>query len=339
MKEKKDKRIIITGGAGFIGSALARYLYEKTNHSLLIIDKMTYAGNLNSLKNVLSSSRVHFTKSCIGNKKKILALLKNFKPDFIFNLAAETHVDNSIDNPNIFIQTNIVDTHHFLNSVLSYYNNLTKRNKDQFKIIHISTDEVYGDIPVLSPPVQETYPYQPSSPYSASKASSDHLFKSYFKTFGLPVIITNCSNNFGPFQNKEKFIPVIINNLSNGTNIPLYGDGMQKRDWLYVNDHCSALHKVLERGKVGESYNIGSGKEITNIELIKSILKILKKKRIISKVDLNLYVNKVADRLGHDIRYSIDSTKLRDTLNWKPENSFEHCLNVTVDHYLRFFEI
>lgn len=296
---------------------------------------MTYASNILSVSEVLKSSRIDFEKVNIGNQAIIDKLLIKFQPDYIINLAAETHVDNSIKRPESFVQTNIVDTHKFLVSINNFYNTLGGDKKKKFRILHVSTDEVYGEIPVKESPVDERYRYNPSSPYSASKAASDHLFKSYFKTFGLPIIISNCSNNYGPFQHKEKLIPTIIRNLIKKNKIPIYGNGLQKRDWLFVDDHCLALVKILYFGLIGESYNIGSGKELTNLDLVETILKLLKKKNIIKIKDDNSHIINVTDRLGHDLRYSIDSSKLRNSLNWEPKNTLIEGLNITIDHYLR----
>ncbi len=337
MKKRIGKKIIVTGGAGFIGSALCRFLYKNTDASLLILDKMTYASNLKAISDLMKCSRVNFKKVNIGDEITIDHYLKKFKPDYIINLAAETHVDNSITNPEIFVETNVLDTHKFLMSVLKFYNSLSEELKNEFKVIHVSTDEVYGDIPSEVSPVDENYPYRPSSPYSASKAASDHLFKSYFKTYGLPTVITNCSNNYGPFQHSEKFIPVIIKNIIDRKKIPLYGNGLQKRDWLFVNDHCSALLTILKFGKNGESYNIGFGKEISNVDLIKTILKILEKKFLIPNNDFDFHIVNVTDRLGHDFRYSINSKKIRKNLNWKPTSSLQEGLKITIDHYLKKF--
>ena len=296
---------------------------------------MTYASNILSVSEVLKSSRIDFEKVNIGNQAIIDKLLIKFQPDYIINLAAETHVDNSIKRPESFVQTNIVDTHKFLVSINNFYNTLGADKKKKFRILHVSTDEVYGEIPVKESPVDERYRYNPSSPYSASKAASDHLFKSYFKTYGLPIIISNCSNNYGPFQHKEKLIPTIIRNLIKKNKIPIYGNGLQKRDWLFVDDHCLALVKILYFGLIGESYNIGSGKELTNLDLVETILKLLKKKNIIKIKDDNSHIINVTDRLGHDLRYSIDSSKLRNSLNWEPKNTLIDGLNITIDHYLR----
>ena len=296
---------------------------------------MTYASNFLSISEILKSPKFHFEKVNIGNKVVIDKLLLKFQPDYIINLAAETHVDNSIKRPERFIKTNIVDTHKFLMCINNFYNTLEYEKKKKFRVLHVSTDEVYGDIPVKMTPVDESYRYNPSSPYSASKAASDHLFKSYFKTFGLPIIITNCSNNFGPFQHKEKLIPTIIRNIIKNKKIPIYGNGLQQRDWLFVDDHCLALVKILYFGLIGESYNIGSGKEITNLDLVKSILGLLIKKNIIKTNDVNSHIINVTDRLGHDLRYSIDSSKLRNSLDWKPENTLIDGLNITIDYYLR----
>lgn len=333
-----NTKIIITGGLGFIGSALTRFLFANTNSSLLVIDKMTYASDINGIKNIIQSPRVSYKKVSIGDTKRIEKILHLFQPNFIFNLAAETHVDKSILNPNVFIETNVSETHNFLVSTLNFYNSLNQVHKNIFKIIHISTDEVFGDIPLNSLPVDESYQYKPSSPYSASKAASDHLFKAYFKTFNLPVIVTNCTNNYGPYQNEEKFIPVIIKNVINKNKIPLYGNGLQSRDWLYVDDHCKALYAILCNGKVGESYNIGSDREITNIDLIKIILNLLYAKQVIKNPNLENNIIQIKDRLGHDKRYALNSSKLRNNLDWKPLTTFEIGINKTIEFYLKYLK-
>lgn len=332
-----NTKIIITGGLGFIGSALTRFLFANTNSNLLLIDKMTYASDINGIKDITRSPRVSHEKVSIGDSKRIEEILNLFQPDFIFNLAAETHVDKSILNPNVFIETNVSDTHIFLLSTLKFYNSLNHVKKNIFKIIHISTDEVFGDIPLNSLPVDENNQYNPSSPYSASKAASDHLFKAYFRTFNLPVIVTNCTNNYGPYQNEEKFIPVIIKNLINKNKIPVYGNGLQSRDWLYVDDHCNALYALLCSGKVGESYNIGSDNEITNIDLIKIILNYLYTKQVITDPKIENNIVRINDRLGHDKRYALNSSKLRNNFDWKPLTTFEIGINKTIEFYLKYF--
>ena len=303
--------IIVTGGFGFIGSALCRYLIKKTNYEIIIIDKMTYASDVNSLQTVINNNRVTFYKVSIGNRKKINKIFETHKPRLIFNLAAETHVDNSILNPTLFIKNNILETHAFFEEMLIYFQSIDQKNKIKFKILHVSTDEVYGDISIDNPPVDEKAPYNPSSPYSASKAASDFILKSYFRTFGLPAIISNSSNNYGPFQNKEKFIPVIIRNILRKKTIPLYGDGHQTREWLFVDDNCEALLKIIKNGIIGENYNIGSDERITNIELITKIVNVMYKKSVVNSLKVAEYLDFVPDRFGHDRRYAINSEKIK----------------------------
>ncbi len=325
-----NKTILVTGGAGFIGSAFCRYIVNNSKNKIIILDKMTYASNMLSIKNIIKNNNVVFVKGSIGNKILVETLLKKHNPNYVLNFAAETHVDNSIKNPETFIKTNIVDTHNFLNTLLEFYTKLNEADASCFKFLQISTDEVYGDIEFNAKPVDESAPYRPSSPYSASKAAGDLLVKAYFITFKFPGLISNCSNNYGPFQHNEKFIPKIINNILNKKKIPVYGDGSQLREWIYVDDHCEALTKLIEIGKPGENYNIGSGKEISNLELIKFILKILKDLSVINTVDEMKYVKFTNDRLGHDKRYSINSTKIKTACNWNISTSFECGLIKTV---------
>ena len=330
---QKKVKILVTGGAGFIGSALCRYLVNIEKYNVYILDKLTYASNINSLKSILDKENVTFIKGSIGNNELIQYIFSEYSPNYIFNLAAETHVDNSIKNPAPFIKTNISETFNFVNETLRYYKNLSNMEKTNFRFLHISTDEVFGDIGKNEDPVLDDAPYNPSSPYSASKASSDHLIKSYYRTFGLPIIISNCSNNYGPFQHSEKFIPVIINSLLNGNKIPLYGDGKQIREWLFVDDHCDALYTIIKKGEIGESYNVGSGNELSNVKLVELIIRELKKQSLIFSDVIEDHIIFVDDRPGHDRRYAINSTKLSKNLNWKPKMSFSEGIKETIKYF------
>ena len=316
------KKIIVTGGLGFIGSNLIDLLLQK-NFNVINIDKGTYSSNHYNVKEFKKSKRYKFIKLDIGNKK-LKNLLFEFKPKGIFNLAAETHVDRSIDNPNSFIQSNIVGVYNLLENFKIF----SKKNKS--KLIHISTDEVYGDI--LNGRSSEKYPYQPSSPYAASKAASDHLVSSYVRTYNLPAMVTNCSNNYGPKQHPEKLIPKLIYNIINNKPLPIYGKGTNSREWIYVKDHCEALIKVFLKGKIGEFYNIGSNKNMNNLEVTKELLKNSKK---LFKLGNKVRINFVKDRPGHDIRYALDSNKIKKKLGWKPKTSFSKGIRLTLDWYLR----
>ena len=315
------KKIIVTGGLGFIGSNLINILLKK-NYKILNIDKVTYASNFYNIKNFVNHKNYEFSKCDLFNQKKLNNLINNFKPDAIFNLAAETHVDRSIDNPHSFIKSNIVGVFNLLEVFKKY----TVQNK-KAKLIHISTDEVYGDI--LNGRSDENYSYLPSSPYAASKASSDHLVYSYFRTFNLPVIITNCSNNYGPRQHPEKLIPKLIYNIINNYDLPIYGNGKNSREWIYVNDHCEALIIVWLKGKVGNFYNIGSNKNLKNIEISKILLEIGQK-----KLSSSSKITFVQDRPGHDARYALNSNKIRKELKWQPKISFNEGIKKTFEWYL-----
>lgn len=339
------KRILVTGGAGFIGSAVIRHLINDTEHIVVNVDKITYAGNLESLKSVSDNPRYHFEKVDICDPEGISRVLKQFKPDIIMNLAAESHVDRSIDGPSEFIRTNIVGTYNLLEQTRSYWNQLEGMKKEFFRFHHVSTDEVYGDLEGTEDLFTETTPYAPSSPYSASKASSDHLCRAWNRTFGLPVVITNCSNNYGPFQFPEKLIPLVTLNALQGKELPIYGKGNQIRDWLYVEDHVRALVIVAVRGKIGETYNIGGHNEKQNIEVVKTICKILNElmpateNKVIkhSKSNIQYYeslMTFVMDRPGHDMRYAINASKVQSELGWSPQETFDSGIKKTVQWYL-----
>lgn len=332
-----NKKILITGGAGFIGSALTRHIIKNTNHTVINLDKLTYAGNLDSLSSVESNSRYFFEHQDICDSNKIQRILKKYNPDIVMHLAAESHVDRSINSPSEFIQTNIVGTYILLEEVRRYWSDLRGNKKDNFRFHHISTDEVYGDLGKTEKPFTETTPYAPSSPYSASKASSDHLVRAWNRTYELPVLITNCSNNYGPYQHKEKLIPLIIFNAIQGKNLPIYGNGKQIRDWLYVEDHAKALLHAALNSEVGKTYNIGGHNELENIEVVKIICSILDE-LFPSKFDhISKYeqlINFIEDRAGHDNRYAIDASKIDKELNWKPDETFETGIRKTVEWYI-----
>jgi len=319
---KNKTNIIVTGGLGFIGSNLIDLLIKK-NFNVLNLDKISYSSNFYNVKDFKNNRNYKFIKCNISNTKKITKILKKEKPSALFNLAAETHVDRSIDTPYPFIRNNIVGVFNLLEAVKSYH----KINK-KFKFIHISTDEVYGDI--LKGRTNESYPYKPSSPYAASKASSDHLVYSYFHTYKLPVIITNCSNNYGPNQHPEKLIPKIIYNIMKGLDLPIYGDGQNSREWIYVKDHCNALLEVFKKGKIGEFYNIGSNENINNLKICSKILEIFKKKNFKSKSKITF----IKDRPGHDRRYALDSNKIIKQLKWTKKTNISDGLYKTVMWYI-----
>lgn len=319
----KKKSIFVTGGLGFIGSNLIEMLIEQ-KYNVINIDKVSYSSNFYNTNEYKNNKFYKFYKCNIGNKKKIKYLLTKYNPICIFNLAAETHVDRSIDAPVNFINSNILDFYNFLEN-FKLYSNKNKRTK----LIHISTDEVYGDI--IKGRSNENHKYKPSSPYAASKAASDLILYSYIRTFKIPAIITNCSNNYGPKQHPEKLIPKIIFNIINNEILPIYGKGINSREWIHVKDHCSALIKVFKKGKLGENYNIGSNKNVTNIEITKTIMKIAKKR---IKLGKNVRINFVNDRPGHDYRYALSSKKIIEKLNWKPKMNIKKGIMMTVDWYL-----
>ncbi|EPJ9743513.1 TPA: dTDP-glucose 4,6-dehydratase [Klebsiella oxytoca] len=330
-------KIIVTGGAGFIGSAVVRHIINDTKDDVIVVDNLTYAGNLESLDLVSKSSRFQFEKVNICDRTEIDRIFREYQPDAVMHLAAESHVDRSIDGPAEFIETNIVGTYTLLESARAYWNQLTPEKKANFRFHHISTDEVYGDLHGTDDLFTETTPYAPSSPYSASKASSDHLVRAWLRTYGLPTIVTNCSNNYGPYHFPEKLIPLIILNALDGKPLPVYGDGGQIRDWLFVEDHARALYKVVTEGAVGETYNIGGHNERKNIDVVKTICNLLeelvpaKPAGVKQYVDLITYVT---DRPGHDMRYAIDATKIYRELGWKPQETFESGIRKTVEWYL-----
>lgn len=337
------KTIVVTGGAGFIGSAVIRFLINETPHKVVNLDKLTYAGNLQSLKSVDSSTRYTFVQADICDRAHIDLVFEQHQPDIIMHLAAESHVDRSIDGPGEFIKTNIVGTYTLLEAAREYWGTLNDTAKAGFRFHHISTDEVYGDLPHPDeqdgalPLFTEQTAYAPSSPYSASKASSDHLVRAWHRTYGLPVVITNCSNNYGPYHFPEKLIPLVILNALEGKPLPIYGKGDQIRDWLYVEDHARALYKVATEGAVGQTYNIGGHNEKSNLEVVSTICSELDK--LIEKKPRNLISFKelitfVKDRPGHDRRYAIDASKIDSQLNWQPQETFESGINKTIMWYL-----
>jgi dTDP-glucose 4,6-dehydratase len=327
-------KIIVTGGAGFIGSAVIRQYINDTLHEIINLDALTYAGNLESLVEVDQSPRYTFENVNICNISELDRVFKQYQPNAVMHLAAESHVDRSIDGPADFIQTNIVGTYNLLDVAKRYWDGLTGEKKDGFRFHHVSTDEVYGDLEKTGYFTEETS-YAPSSPYSASKASSDHLVRAWHRTYGLPVVITNCSNNYGPYQFPEKLIPLVTLNALEGKPLPIYGKGDQIRDWLYVDDHARALRLVLDVGKVGETYNIGGHNEKTNLEVVKTICSLLD-----SMVPDSLHIpyesliTYVADRPGHDLRYAIDADKIASELGWTPEETFKSGIEKTIQWYL-----
>ena len=344
-------KILVTGGAGFIGSAVIRHIIENTEDSVINVDKLTYAGNLESLNSVANNSRYSFEQVDICNRKALDEILEKYQPQVIMHLAAESHVDRSIDGPAAFIETNIIGTYTLLEASRTYWNALSESKKAAFRFHHISTDEVYGDLDGPTELFTETTAYAPSSPYSASKASSDHLVRAWLRTYGFPTIITNCSNNYGPYHFPEKLIPLVILNALEGKPLPVYGNGQQIRDWLYVEDHARALYLVATEGKIGETYNIGGHNEKANIEVVNTICKLLEElvpsnlnSEFIARhseydseskppkyEDLITYVK---DRPGHDVRYAIDASKIERELDWKPQETFESGIRKTVEWYL-----
>ncbi|MFN3068168.1 MULTISPECIES: dTDP-glucose 4,6-dehydratase [Serratia] len=330
-------KIIITGGAGFIGSAVARHIINDTQDQILILDSLTYAGNLESLTSIASSERYQFAQVDICNRQELDRVFAEFKPDAVMHLAAESHVDRSIDGPAAFIETNIVGTYTLLEAARQHWQTLDEQAKQAFRFHHISTDEVYGDLHGTDDLFTENTPYAPSSPYSASKASSDHLVRAWLRTYGLPTIVTNCSNNYGPYHFPEKLIPLTILNALEGKALPIYGNGTQVRDWLYVEDHARALYKVVCEGEVGETYNVGGHNERKNIEVVQTICRLLDELAPNKPGNLAKYedlITFVTDRPGHDMRYAIDASKIDRELGWKPQETFESGIRKTVEWYL-----
>ena len=327
--------ILVTGGAGFIGSNFVLDWLAQNNEPIVNLDKLTYAGNLENLASIQVDPRHIFVKAGIGDYDVVLALLKQHSIRAVVNFAAESHVDRSIHGPEDFIETNIVGSFRLLEAVRCYWNDLESQAKTDFRFLHVSTDEVYGSLEKTDPPFSETNQYQPNSPYSASKAASDHLVRSYHHTYGLPVLTTNCSNNYGPYHFPEKLIPLCIQNALAGKSLPIYGDGQQIRDWLYVKDHCSAIRRVLEAGKVGEVYNVGGWNEKANLDVVNTLCSILDELK--PRTDGKSYAEQityVTDRPGHDRRYAIDASKLERELAWKPAETFETGIRKTVQWYL-----
>ena len=331
-----NNNILVTGGSGFIGSNFIQYLINNSDYQLIInLDKLTYAGNSDNLINLENDPRYEFINDDICNKECIKKIFHDYKPNKIVHFAAESHVDRSIDGPKDFINTNIIGTYFLLEESLSFYNRLNKPSKSSFKFHHISTDEVFGSLGE-SGSFTENTPYDPSSPYSATKASSDHLVRAWFRTFGLPVTISNCSNNYGPYQFPEKLIPLMIIKCLSEESLPVYGKGENMRDWLYVEDHCKAIDLILQDGTIGDTYNIGGNNEIRNISIVESICSILDRlSPANSGKPYHKLITYVTDRPGHDYRYSIDSTKIKNDLNWEPKETFDTGLIKTIEWYLK----
>ncbi|AYP25003.1 MULTISPECIES: dTDP-glucose 4,6-dehydratase [Pantoea] len=330
-------KILVTGGAGFIGSAVVRLLVTDQDNEVLVVDALTYAGNLDSLKTIENSPGFSFVEADICDYDAMKSVINSFKPNAIMHLAAESHVDRSIDGPGAFIQTNIIGTYNLLEASRLFYNQLSDTDKAGFRFHHISTDEVYGDLHNTSDLFTETTPYSPSSPYSASKASSDHLVRAWHRTYNLPVLVTNCSNNYGPYHFPEKLIPLTILNALHGKPLPVYGNGSQIRDWLYVEDHARALQEVVKKGVIGQTYNIGGHNEQTNLTVVQTICDILDELSPSNMPNLSSYrelITFVKDRPGHDLRYAIDASKIERELGWVPQESFATGLRKTVEWYL-----
>lgn len=328
-------KFLVTGGAGFIGSAVSRLISGELGHDLIVVDKLTYAGNLASLDSVAHNQGYTFIKADICDKSSMLSILETHRPDIVMNLAAESHVDRSIDGPAEFIETNIVGTYNLLEAARTYFEGLDAQRQSTFRFHHISTDEVFGQLPLDDSLFREDTPYAPSSPYSASKAASDHLVNAWFHTYGLPVVLSNCSNNYGPYHFPEKLIPLIILNALDEKPLPVYGKGANVRDWLYVDDHARALVEVATKGALGESYNIGGNAERTNLDIVGAICAILDNVR--PRADGQAYkqlITFVQDRPGHDLRYAIDASKIRRDLGWEPLETLESGLEKTIAWYL-----
>lgn len=326
--------ILVTGGAGFIGANFVLDWLAQHNEPIVNVDKLTYAGNLDSLKSLKDDARHMFVQGDIADKELVGQLLAQHQPRAIVNFAAESHVDRSIKSPTNFIDTNIVGTFNLLEAVRAYWSILDESSKHDFRFLHVSTDEVYGSLLPQDPAFSETHQYQPNSPYSASKAASDHLVRAWFHTYGLPVLTTNCSNNYGPYHFPEKLIPLVILNALAGKPLPIYGDGQQIRDWLYVKDHCAAIRCVLANGRVGETYNVGGWNEKANLEVVKNICTLLDELQPKTLGSYAEQISFVQDRAGHDRRYAIDARKLEQELAWRPQETFETGLRKTVEWYL-----
>jgi len=330
-------KILVTGGAGFIGSALVRYLINNTEFQVLNLDKLTYAGNLESLNEIAHSSRYKFVQGDICEASNLKTTIFSFQPTAIIHLAAESHVDRSIEGPGDFIHTNLVGTYTLLEAVRAYWSSLDKVHKARFRLLNVSTDEVFGDLGPTDPAFSESTAYNPSSPYAASKAGADHLVRAWGRTYGLPVIITNCSNNYGPYQFPEKLIPHMILNALQGKTLPVYGNGQQIRDWLYVEDHARALYRVLRDGETGATYNIGGLNEVKNIDVVNTICTLLEElapKTLGDNTRYSKQIEYVQDRPGHDVRYAINATKIDQSLGWTPTENFTSGLRSTVEWYL-----
>ncbi|OSI15719.1 dTDP-glucose 4,6-dehydratase [Neisseria dumasiana] len=330
-------KLLITGGAGFIGSAVIRHIINHTQDSVVNLDKLTYAGNLESLASVADNPRYTFEQADICDRSALERIFLHHQPDAVMHLAAESHVDRSIDGPAAFIETNIVGTYTLLEAARAYWQSMPSEKQASFRFHHISTDEVYGDLHGTDDLFTETTPYAPSSPYSASKASSDHLVRAWRRTYGLPCLITNCSNNYGPYHFPEKLIPLMILNAIGGRPLPVYGNGLQIRDWLFVEDHARALYAVITQGKIGETYNIGGYNEKTNLEVVQTVCKLLEELMPEKPAGVRAYedlITFVEDRPGHDVRYAIDAAKINRELGWKPEETFESGIRKTVAWYL-----
>lgn len=331
------RRILVTGGAGFIGSAVVRHIIQNTQDAVVVVDKLTYAGNLASLAPVADDPRFAFEQIDICDRDALNKVFTAHQPDVVMHLAAESHVDRSIDGPAVFIETNIVGTYNLLEASRAWWNSLAAEQKAGFRFHHISTDEVYGDLHSMDDFFTETTPYAPSSPYSASKASSDHLVRAWQRTYGLPALVTNCSNNYGPYHFPEKLIPLMILNAIAGKPLPVYGDGQQIRDWLYVEDHARALYRVATEGKPGETYNIGGHNERKNLDVVTTICDLLEELVPEKPQGVSQYrdlITRVADRPGHDLRYAIDASKIERELGWTPQETFESGIRKTVEWYL-----
>jgi dTDP-glucose 4,6-dehydratase len=334
---KEQSRILVTGGAGFIGSAVVRYLIGETDHSVVVVDKLTYAGNLESLAVVAADPRYHFERADICDRNQVERIFGDCRPDAVLHLAAESHVDRSIDGPADFIQTNVVGTYVLLEVARQYWQSLDERGRTDFRFHHVSSDEVYGDLDNPTEFFTEERAYAPSSPYSATKAGSDHLVRAWQRTYGLPTLVTNCSNNYGPYHFPEKLIPLTILNALEGKPLPVYGNGEQVRDWLFVEDHARALYRVLSNGQVGETYNIGGHNERRNIDVVRAICALLEElapEKPAGAVRYEDLIAFVTDRPGHDRRYAIDASKMQRDLGWQPKETFETGLRKTVEWYL-----